>query len=97
MDTREQLGTASSGDRPDPSQQPPGPEAMPDRRPVVSTRWPPWWIYLVVLLGANHLRAGLMPVGTVPEPVVVVIALVQAAALFTIVTAAWRYMRRGRR
>ncbi|MPV37266.1 hypothetical protein [Georgenia subflava] len=60
-------------------------------------RWAPWWIYLVVLLGANYLRSWLMPVGTVPEVAVVAIGLAQAAVLFVVVTALWRVARRPRR
>ena len=60
-------------------------------------RWAPWWLYLLVLLGANYLRASVMPVGTVPEPVVVVIALAQATVLFLVITALWRLTHRSRR
>lgn len=59
-------------------------------------RWAPWWLYLLVLLGANYLRAVLLPVGTVPEPVVVVIALGQATVLFAVITALWRWTHRSR-
>ncbi len=75
---------------PNPAPRPPHPDTDP-------ARWAPWWLYVVVLLGANYLRAGLLPVGTVPEPVVVVIALAQAAVLFVLVTALWRQVRRRRR
>ncbi|MFC4553873.1 hypothetical protein [Georgenia faecalis] len=64
------------------------------RRPSpISPQWAPWWIYLVVLLGANYLREGLFPTGHLPVPVAVVIALGQAAVLFTLVTAIWRWTR----
>lgn len=62
----------------------------------MSARWAPWWLYLVVLLGANYVRAALLPVGTVPEPVVVIVALAQAALLFAGITAGWRFLRRSR-
>lgn len=65
-------------------------------RTATSTKWAPWWVYLIVLLGANYLRAYLMPAGTLPEPVIVAIALVQAAVLFVIVTAIWRETRRDK-
>lgn len=81
------------GDRQGSSSQPLAP-AHASGEPV---RWAPWWLYLIVLLGANYLRASLMPVGTVPEPVVVVIALAQATVLFLVVTALWRLTHRARR
>lgn len=72
--------------RPDPAPTP----------PASSQRWAPWWIYLIVLLGANYLRAALLPGGSLPLPATVAIAVGQAAALFAIVTAIWRLMRRRR-
>lgn len=71
---------------------PPPPTAA-EKPPRSSGRWAPWWVYLVVLLPANQLRAWVMPVGLVPEPVVVVVALAQAAVLFVTVTALWRATR----
>lgn len=58
-------------------------------------RWAPWWVYLIVLLGANYLRASLLPGDVFPTAVTVAIAAAQAAVLFTIVTIVWRVSTRS--
>jgi hypothetical protein len=57
-------------------------------------RWAPWWVYLVPILGINYLRQVVLPFGTVPEVVDVVLALSIAAVLFVAITAAYRAYRR---
>lgn len=61
-----------------------------------SQRWAPWWIYLIVLLGANYLRSMVLPGDSLPLPATVAIAVGQAAILFVIATAIWRLARRGK-
>ncbi|HYZ67427.1 MAG TPA: hypothetical protein VE666_06420, partial [Mycobacterium sp.] len=56
--------------------------------------WAPWWLYLVVILGANYARQAVMPFGAIPEWAVVLVVLAGSAALFAIVTAAYRLARR---
>lgn len=63
---------------------------------TTSGEWAPWWIYLIVLLGANHVRAYVVPGGSLPLPVIVAIAVGQSALLFVIVTAIWRASQRRR-
>lgn len=63
-------------------------------RPERSQRWAPWWIYLIVLLGANSIRNHFLPGDALPLPATVGIAIGQAATLFVIVTAIWRLSRR---
>lgn len=63
-------------------------------RPTSNKKWAPWWIYVVVLLGANYLRVYFMQGSSLPEPVVVVIAIAQAILLFVIITELWRYTQR---
>lgn len=65
------------------------------RRPAASKAWAPWWIYLMVLLGANYLRIYLLSGSGLSVPVGAIIAIVQAAILFVLVTAIWRTTRRG--
>ncbi len=54
-------------------------------RPTRSRRWAPWWTYLVVILGANHLRRAGGVEGSTPATRVV-LALAIAAALFVAIT-----------
>lgn len=60
-----------------------------------SSMWAPWWLYLIVLLGANYARSYFLPGGSMPLPVTAAIAIGQAAVLFLIVTAVWRATHRG--
>jgi hypothetical protein len=62
-------------------------------KPTTSPKWAPWWIYLIVLLGANYLRGYVLPGDALALPVTVAVAIGQAAALFVIVTAIWRLTR----
>lgn len=55
-----------------------------------TSRWAPWWLYLIVLAGANYLRSHLLPMQDSPTVMVVAIAGGQAALLFFVVTALWR-------
>jgi OPT oligopeptide transporter protein len=58
-----------------------------------SDRWAPWWWYVAIILGVNYLRQGIMPVGTVPEWAVVLIALAISAVLFVVITMVYRGTR----
>jgi hypothetical protein len=60
-------------------------------------RWAPWWIYLIVLLGANYLRQLVMPFGTIPEWAVVLVVLAGSVVLFGVVTVTYRAVRDTRR
>lgn len=62
-----------------------------------SGKWAPWWIYLIVLLGANYVRGYFLPGSSLPLPVTAMIAIGQAAVLFVIVTAIWRAARHSNR
>jgi apolipoprotein N-acyltransferase len=61
---------------------------VPERR--TATAWAPWWVYLVVILGANYLRQAVMPLGTVPEWAVVLLVIGISAVLFIAITAIYR-------
>jgi hypothetical protein len=52
--------------------------------------WAPWWIYLIVLLGANYTRQLVIPFGAIPEWAVVLVVLAGSALLFGIITVAYR-------
>jgi hypothetical protein len=56
---------------------------------TTSTRLAPWWLYLVIIVGANHLRRAVVADwgGTAVR---VVVALAFAAALFIIITVIYR-------
>ena len=58
-------------------------------QPTTSTTWAPWWVYLVVVVGANYLRRALVPDGSTPA-LRVVVALVFSAAVFVAVTVIYR-------
>lgn len=58
-------------------------------------RWAPWWVYLIVLLGANYVRSYFLPGGSMPLPLTAALAIGQAGLLFVIVTAIWRATHRG--
>lgn len=64
-------------------------------KPPPSDKWAPWWIYLIVLLGANYLRVYLMQESSLSEPLVAAFAVGQAALLALIITAVWRTSRRS--
>jgi hypothetical protein len=61
-----------------------------------STRWAPWWLYLVIIVGANYLRRAIVADGDIPA-VSVVIALAQSAMLFVIITVVHRAHARSER
>jgi hypothetical protein len=66
-------------------------ESSSDRQPM-STRWAPWWVYLVVIVGANYVRRA---VGVDPgTPALrVVSALAIGAVLFVVITVLHRARR----
>lgn len=59
------------------------------------SKWAPWWVYLIVLLGANYVRSYFLPGGSMPLPLTAALAIGQAGLLFVIVTAIWRATHRG--
>ncbi|MFW3171977.1 hypothetical protein [Geodermatophilus sp. CPCC 206100] len=59
-----------------------------------TSRWAPWWVYLVLILAANYLRQLALPFGTLPEWGDVLLAVGIAAVLFVAVTAVHRATRR---
>jgi hypothetical protein len=59
-----------------------------------TSRWAPWRVYLILILGANYLRQLVLPFGTVPEWADALLAVSIAAALFLAVTAVYRAGRR---
>lgn len=63
--------------------------------PTVTSRWAPWWLYLIILLPANYLRDHLMSGHDVPPVVSVIAAVGQAFLLFVVITALWRASRPG--
>lgn len=65
-------------------------------QPTSSDKWSPWWIYVIVLLGANYLRTYFMSDSSLPIPLIAAIAIGQAALLFVVITAIWRAFRRGK-
>ena len=71
------------------------PDSVPEKAASTS-KWAPWWIYLIVLLGANYVRSFAMAGSSLPEFVVAAIAIGQAALLFVVVTAIWRLGRRDK-
>lgn len=62
-----------------------------------SQKWAPWWMYLIVLLGANYVRAYVIVGDRFPTFVTVAIALGQGALLFLIITVIWRFAKRESR
>jgi hypothetical protein len=81
--------------RRDSSPAPTGGDGSARSAPAASMRpWAPWWVYVGVILGVNYLRQLVMPVGTVPEWMVVLIVLALSAALFVASTAVYRAVGR---
>jgi hypothetical protein len=70
----------------DPS--PPGSDRPPRRHPK-SSRWAPWWLYILVIVGMTHLRRVVGVDGSTPAARVV-IALAVSATLFVTITAGYR-------
>ncbi|HWM21405.1 MAG TPA: hypothetical protein VNO51_17055 [Ilumatobacteraceae bacterium] len=58
-------------------------------QPKMATKWAPWWVYFVIIVGANYVRRGTSPDGSSPE-IRVVIALGFSAALCVIITLIYR-------
>ena len=56
---------------------------------TTSTKWAPWWLYLVIIVGANYLRRAVLPDGSTPATRVVV-ALAVSAVLFLAITIIYR-------
>jgi hypothetical protein len=55
--------------------------------------WAPWWLYLLLIIGANYLVRAMLPddVSAAPR---VVIALAVAAIVFATITIAYRSIAR---
>jgi hypothetical protein len=60
---------------------------------MATAKWAPWWIYLVIILGANALRRAALPDANTPT-LRVVLALAVSAALVLIITVAYRAVAR---
>lgn len=58
-----------------------------------AARWAPWWVYLVIIIGANYLRKAALPEGSVPA-LRVTLALALSAVLFAVITVVYRAVRR---
>ena len=58
-------------------------------QPSTSTRWAPWWAYLVIIVGANYLRRAVLPDGGTPA-LRVVVALTVSPILFVVITVIYR-------
>lgn len=58
-------------------------------QPTTTTKWAPWWVYLVVIVGTNYLRRAAFPDGSSPA-IRVAVALAFSAALFVFVTLVYR-------
>lgn len=62
---------------------------------AANQRWAPWWVYVVVIVGANWVRGSIMSDRDLPAAVQVVSALGLAAVLYVAVTVVWRAMNPG--
>ena len=40
---------------------------QPQEQPTTSTKWAPWWVYLVIIVGANYLRRAVVADGGIPR------------------------------
>lgn len=67
-----------------------------DRTPPApkTRRWAPWWVYVVVIVGAGYARQFVVPASALPGWGDVVLAFGLAAVLFVIVTAVFRALLR---
>jgi hypothetical protein len=61
---------------------------------TTSTKWAPWWLYLVIIVGANYLRRAVLPDGSTPAARVV-LALAVSTVLFVATTIIYRATVRG--
>ncbi|WP_201298329.1 hypothetical protein [Nocardia sp. CY41] len=57
-------------------------------------KWAPWWAYLAPILGVNYLRQIVVPFGTVPVIIDVLLAVMLAGAVFVLITAFYRLTQR---
>jgi hypothetical protein len=61
-----------------------------DRR-TTSSRWAPWWIYVIVAIAGNQVKQQLVPDDT-PLALMVLITAATVAALLALVTSIYRAM-----
>ncbi|MGC4750228.1 hypothetical protein ACLQ28_31855 [Micromonospora sp. DT201] len=59
------------------------------------SRWAPWWVYLVVILGCNYVKQYL--VQDLPVAVNAAITVVLVGSLFLAITVVYRGMRGAER
>lgn len=62
----------------------------------MSKRWAPWWMYVVPILAVGYLRQVVIPHGSIPDLVEVLLALGIAGAMFVAITAVYRATHRPR-
>lgn len=58
-------------------------------------RWAPWYIYVVLIVGANYVKQSFLE--DAPVVVNVIVTVIVAATIFVLVTALYRSMFAGRR
>ena len=49
-------------------------------------RWAPWWAYVIPILAVNYLRQLLIPPGTLPETIDVLLAVGLGLGLAVVIT-----------
>jgi hypothetical protein len=59
-----------------------------------TSKWAPWWVYVVIIVGANSLRRAMIPTGDANALADVGIALGLSALLFATITAVHRATNR---
>jgi hypothetical protein len=62
---------------------------------VSTGRWAPWWVYVVVIVGANVAKQQLIG-GRVSDVANVAITLAVAGVLVALITALYRRLQRSR-
>jgi hypothetical protein len=62
---------------------------------VSTGRWAPWWVYIVMIVGANVAKQQLIG-GRVSDIANVAITLAMVGALVALITAAYRALQRSR-
>jgi hypothetical protein len=60
-------------------------------------RWPPWWVYLIVIVASNGVRRVVFPRGDMSIMLDVVIALGFTAVIVVLTTMVYRWWMRSRR
>jgi len=60
------------------------------------SRWAPWWVYVVIIVGANLAKQQLIE-GRVPDIANVAITLAMVGVLFALITAVYRSISGQRR